>query len=361
MLTHEMIKRCPKVELHDHLDGGLRCSTIIELAKAENIKLPETDPEKLEKWFIRGGEEKSLALYLESFSITSQIMQTTEALERVAFEAIEDLAKENVVYAELRFAPEIHTAKGLNLEEIVTSVLKGLERGRKKTNVQFGLILCAMRNQSPENSLEIAELAVAFSERGVVGFDIAGDEYGHPPKKHLDAFQYIRSKNFNITIHAGEAFGVESIWQAIQICGAHRIGHGVRLIEDMVTDGQKIEKMGSLSHFIQDRRIPMEVCLTSNVGTGAAKSYQEHPFPIFYKNNFRVFLCTDNRLMSNTTLTKEMEIAVKEYGLTFRDLEKITINAMKSAFIHHNEKIAIIYDVIKRQYAELRKEYELEV
>ena len=361
MLTHEMIKRCPKVELHDHLDGGLRCSTIIELAKAENIKLPETDPEKLEKWFIRGGEEKSLALYLESFSITSQIMQTTEALERVAFEAIEDLAKENVVYAELRFAPEIHTAKGLNLEEIVTSVLKGLERGRKKTNVQFGLILCAMRNQSPENSLEIAELAVAFSERGVVGFDIAGDEYGHPPKKHLDAFQYIRSKNFNITIHAGEAFGVESIWQAIQICGAHRIGHGVRLIEDMVTDGQKIEKMGSLSHFIQDRRIPMEVCLTSNVGTGAAKSYQEHPFPIFYKNNFRVFLCTDNRLMSNTTLTKEMEIAVKEYGLTFRDLEKITINAMKSAFIHHNEKISIIYDVIKRQYAELRKEYELEV
>jgi adenosine deaminase len=361
MLTHEMIKRCPKVELHDHLDGGLRCSTIIELAKAENITLPETDPEKLEKWFIRGGEEKSLALYLESFSITSQIMQTTEALERVAFEAIEDLAKENVVYAELRFAPEIHTAKGLNLEEIVTSVLKGLERGRKKTNVQFGLILCAMRNQSPENSLEIAELAVAFSERGVVGFDIAGDEYGHPPKKHLDAFQYIRSKNFNITIHAGEAFGVESIWQAIQICGAHRIGHGVRLIEDMVTDGQKIEKMGSLSHFIQDRRIPMEVCLTSNVGTGAAKSYQEHPFPIFYKNNFRVFLCTDNRLMSNTTLTKEMEIAVKEYGLTFRDLEKITINAMKSAFIHHNEKIAIIYDVIKRQYAELRKEYELEV
>lgn len=361
MLTHEMIKRCPKVELHDHLDGGLRCSTIIELAKAENIKLPETDPEKLEKWFIRGGEEKSLALYLESFSITSQIMQTTEALERVAFEAIEDLAKENVVYAELRFAPEIHTAKGLNLEEIVTSVLKGLERGRKKTNVQFGLILCAMRNQSPENSLEIAELAVAFSERGVVGFDIAGDEYGHPPKKHLDAFQYIRSKNFNITIHAGEAFGVESIWQAIQICGAHRIGHGVRLIEDMVTDGQKIEKMGSLSHFIQDRRIPMEVCLTSNVGTGAAKSYQEHPFPIFYKNNFRVFLCTDNRLMSNTTLTKEMEIAVKEYGLNFRDLEKITINAMKSAFIHHNEKIAIIYDVIKRQYAELRQEYDVQV
>jgi adenosine deaminase len=355
-----MIKHCPKVELHDHLDGGLRCSTIIELAAKEHITLPETDPEKLQAWFIRGGEEKSLELYLRSFAITTSLMQSEEALERIAFEAIEDLAKENVVYAEIRFAPELHTEKGLNLEEIVTSVLKGLERGRKQTKVQFGLILCALRNQSPDNSLEIAELAVAFSERGVVGFDIAGDEYGHPPKKHLEAFQYIRSKNFNITIHAGEAFGVESIWQAIQICGAHRIGHGVRLIEDMVTDGTKIEKMGSLAHFIQDRRIPMEICLTSNVNTGAAASYQAHPFPIFYKNNFRVFLCSDNRLMSNTNLTKEMEIAVREYGLTLRDLEKITINAMKSAFIHHNDKLKIIYDVIKRGYADIRSEYDIQ-
>lgn len=361
MITHDMIKRCPKVELHDHLDGGLRPQTIIDLASEEGITLPETDPVKLQKWIVRGGEEKSLALYLESFALTTQVMQSEYALERIAFEAIEDLAAENVVYAEIRFAPEIHTQKGLNLEQIVTSVLKGLERGRKKTGVQYGLILCAMRNQSPENSLEIAELAVAFSERGVVGFDIAGDEYGHPPKKHIEAFRYIRNKNFNITIHAGEAFGCESIWQAIQICGAHRIGHGVRLIEDMVTEGTKIEKMGSLAHFVQDRRIPMEMCLTSNVGTGAVKSYQDHPFPIFFKNNFRVFLCTDNRLMSNTTLTKEMEIAVKEYNLTFRDLEKLTINAMKSAFIHHNDKIAIIYDIIKKQYAELRAEYNIDV
>lgn len=361
MITHDMIKRCPKVELHDHLDGGLRPQTIIDLASEEGFTLPETDPVKLQKWIVRGGEEKSLALYLESFALTTQVMQSEYALERIAFEAIEDLAAENVVYAEIRFAPEIHTQKGLNLEQIVTSVLKGLERGRKKTGVQYGLILCAMRNQSPENSLEIAELAVAFSERGVVGFDIAGDEYGHPPKKHIEAFRYIRNKNFNITIHAGEAFGCESIWQAIQICGAHRIGHGVRLIEDMVTEGTKIEKMGSLAHFVQDRRIPMEMCLTSNVGTGAVKSYQDHPFPIFFKNNFRVFLCTDNRLMSNTTLTKEMEIAVKEYNLTFRDLEKLTINAMKSAFIHHNDKIAIIYDIIKKQYAELRAEYNIDV
>ncbi len=359
MITHDMIKRCPKVELHDHLDGGLRPQTIIDLAAEEGITLPETDPVKLQKWIVRGGEEKSLALYLESFALTTQVMQTEYALERIAFEAIEDLAKDNVVYAEIRFAPEIHTQKGLNLEQIVTSVLKGLERGRKQTGVQYGLILCAMRNQSPENSLEIAELAVAFSERGVVGFDIAGDEYGHPPKKHIEAFRYIRNKNFNITIHAGEAFGCESIWQAIQICGAHRIGHGVRLIEDIVADGTKIEKMGSLAHFIQDRRIPMEMCLTSNVGTGAVKSYQDHPFPIFFKNNYRVFLCTDNRLMSNTTLTKEMEIAVREYGLSFRDLEKLTINAMKSAFIHHNDKIAIIYDIIKKQYAELRAEYNI--
>lgn len=361
MLTYEMIKRCPKVELHDHLDGGLRASTIIELAKMEGIELPSTDPVELQKWFIKGGEEKSLALYLQTFAITTRVMQSKENLERVAFEAIEDLSKDNVVYAEIRFAPENHMQKGLNLEEIVTSVLKGLEKGRKKTRVEFGLILCAMRNNSPENALDIAELAVAFSSRGVVGFDIAGDEYGHPAKKHIDAFRYIRSKNFNITIHAGEAFGVESIWQAIQICGAHRIGHGVNLIEDMVTNGLKIEKMGSLAHFIQDRRIPMEICLSSNVGTGAVESYQKHPFPLFFKNNFRVFLCTDNRLMSNTCLTKEMEIAVREYGLTFRDLEKITINAMKSAFIHHDKKIAIIYDILKYRYAELRKEYNLEV
>lgn len=357
MLTQEIIHRIPKVELHDHLDGGLRPGTIIELADKYGIQLPTHDPQELTDWFARGCRQKSLSLYLETFAITTGVLQTAEALERVAFEAVEDLAVENVVYAEIRFAPVLHQEKGLNLEEIVTAVLSGLEKGRKKTGMAYGLILCAMRNQHPELSLEIAELAVAFRERGVVGFDIAGDEYGHPPKKHLDAFQYIRNKNFNITIHAGEAFGLESIWQAIQVCGAHRIGHGTRLIEDMSIDGTRIEKMGTLAHFIQDRRIPMEMCLTSNVGTGAAADYASHPFIIFFRNNFRVFLCSDNRLMSDTNLTKEMEIAAKQYNLTLRELEKITVNAMKSAFIHHDEKIKIIYNIIKKGYADIRKEY----
>ncbi len=360
MLTHDMIRRCPKVELHDHLDGGLRPNTIIELAKETGTPLPSYEPEELGQWFARGCRQKSLPLYLETFDVTTAVMQTKEALTRIAREAMEDLAAENVVYAEIRFAPALHTRMGLNLEEVVTAVLKGLDIGGRENGVRFGLILCAMRHERPESTLEIAELAVAFREKGVVGFDIAGDEYGHPPKKHIEAFQYIRSKNFNITIHAGEAFGVESIWQAIQICGAHRIGHGVRLVEDMVAEGMSIKKMGSLAHFIQDRRIPMEFCLSSNVGTGAVESFQDHPFPLFFKNSFRVFLCTDNRLMSGTTLTKEFEIAVREYGLDFKDIEKITVNAMKSAFIHHDQKIRLIYDVIKKGYAELRREYSLE-
>ena len=360
MITYDMIRRVPKVELHDHLDGGLRPSTIIELAKEYDVELPSWDEAELKEWFVRGCKQKSLPLYLETFAVTTAVMQTKEALYRVAVEAMEDYKKENVVYAEIRFAPALHTQKGLNLEEVVTAVLRGLDEGRRRTGVQYGLILCAMRHEPPESTLEIAELAVAFSEKGVVAYDIAGDECGHPPKKHIDAFRYIRQKNFNITIHAGEAFGVESIWQAIQICGAHRIGHGVRLIEDMTTEGGRILKMGSLSQFIQDRRIPMEMCLTSNVGTGAVESYATHPFPLFFKNSFRVFLCSDNRLMSDTNLTKEMDIAVREYGLTFRDLEKISINAMKSAFIHHPKKIEIIYDVIKKEFADLRNEYGIE-
>jgi adenosine deaminase len=355
MVTKEIIRKVPKVELHDHLDGGLRPQTIIDLAGKQDIALPETDPQKLAAWFHRGAKQKSLPLYLETFSVTVGVMQTREALERIAYEAVIDLAADNVVYAEIRFAPILHIQGGMNLEEIVTSVLHGLERGRRRTNMSYGLILCALRNQDPKISVDIAELAVAFSDRGVVGFDLAGDESGHPPKKHLEAFQYIRNRNFNITIHAGEAFGVESIWQAVQTCGAHRIGHGTRLLEDMSVHGTRIEKMGSLSHFIRDRRIPMEMCISSNVGTGAAKSYEDHPFNIFYRNNFRVFLSTDNRLMSDTSLGKEMELAATAFNLELNDLEKITLNAMKSAFVHHDEKIGIIYDIIKSGYADIRK------
>jgi len=354
MVTEEMIKRLPKVELHDHLDGGVRPQTIIELAEKYDIELPETNPDRLAAWFHRGADRKNLALYLEGFATVLSVMQSEEALERIARETLEDMAADNVAYVEIRFAPVLCLRGGLNLEKVVQSVLRGLEAGREATGVQYGLILCAMRDQTV--SLETAELAVAFRNKGVVGFDLAGDEYGHPPKKHLDAFEFIRRMNFNITIHAGEAFGMESIWQAIQYCGAHRIGHATRLLEDMSIQGNRIEKMGSLAHFIRDKRIPMEMCLSSNIHTGAAATLDDHPFPIYYRNDFRVFLCTDNRLMSNTTLGKELLAAVNHYNLNLRDLEKITINAMKSAFIHHDERIRIIYDVLKPGFARVREQ-----
>ncbi len=354
MVTKEMIKRIPKVELHDHLDGGVRPETILELGREYGVALPAADPEALAAWFHRGASRKSLALYLEGFGLTLQVMQSRDALRRIARETIEDLAADNVAYAEIRFAPVLHLEQGLPLEDVVESVLKGLEDGKRSTGTCYGLILCAMRNQSI--SLETAELAVAFRERGVVGFDLAGDEFGHPPKKHLEAFQYIRNRNFNITLHAGEAFGPESIWQALQICGAHRIGHATRLVEDMAVRGTRIERLGSLASFILDKRIPMEICLSSNIQTGAAPSLDEHPFQVYYRNNFRVVLCTDNRLMSATTLGKELHLAVEHFGLTLHDLEKLTINAMKSAFARYDERLRIIYDILKPGFARLREE-----
>ncbi len=357
MIPIDIIKQVPKVELHDHLDGSMRPSTIIELAREENITLPSYDEDELQQWFARGCKRKSLPLYLETFSVTIAVLQTTKALKRAAIETLEDLAKDNVVYAEIRFAPILHCNKGLSMNEVVEAVLEGLDEGVRRTNITYGLILCALRNQSPTISLDIAKLAVAYRSRGVVALDLAGDEFGNPPKIHIEAFQYIRNQNFNITIHAGEGFGLESIWQAIQVCGAHRIGHGTRLIDDMNLKGTHIEKMGTLAHFIQDKRIPIEMCLSSNVGTGAAKDFASHPFYTFYKNSYRVFLCTDNRLMSDTTLTKEMLIACTEFNLTLKDLEKITVNAMKSAFIHHDERINIIFNTIKLRYAELKKEF----
>ncbi len=346
------IRSLPKVELHDHLDGGLRPSTIIDLAPESGLILPTRDPEELGAWFHRGAERKSLPLYLEGFSATCAVMQTEAALERIARETIEDLAADGVVYAEIRFAPILHTERGLDLERVVSSVLRGLEAGRIATGTRYGVIVCALRNMDAKLSLEAAELAVAFRDRGVVGFDIAGDESGHPPKRHLDAFQYIRNKNFNITIHAGEAFGPESIWQAIQICGAQRIGHGTRLIEDMDSNGKA--KPGSLAAFVRDRRIPLECCLSSNVQTGAATSIEEHPFRVFYRNSFRTAICTDNRLMSGTSLSREFELAARAFGLQLADIEKLTINAMKSAFIGYDDRVEIIYGSIKPGYARAR-------
>ena len=352
-LDHEVLKSLPKVLLHEHLDGVLRPKTVIELARSlEYNQLPTEDPEELARWFHQGANQGSLPKYLEGFVHTIAVMQTEEALERVAYEQAEDLSRDGVVYFETRFAPVFHTQRGLTHQQVVSAVLRGLERGRKDFGVSCGLIICAMRNM--DVSLEMAELAVDFRERGVVGFDLAGEEGGYPPKKHVDAFHYIQRQNFNITIHAGEGFGKESIWQAIQYCGAHRIGHGTRLIDDIAVVDGKAVKLGDIAQYVLDKRIPLEICLLSNVHTGAARSVSEHPFKIFYQAKFRVTLNTDNRLMSDTSMTKEFEAAAETLGLTLEDFEKITINAMKSAFLPYDQRCDLIYSVIKPGYAKIR-------
>jgi len=355
-ITERLIRTLPKVVLHDHLDGGLRPKTVIELARQSGYKgLPTENPAELADWFHRGARRGSLPLYLEGFVHTTGVMQTEEALERVTYEMMEDMKNDGVVYVETRFAPVFHTQQGLHWENVVNAVLKGLDRGKKDLGVDYGLIICAMRNM--KLSLEMAELAVDYRERGVVGFDLAGEEGGYPPKKHVDAFHYIQRENFNITVHAGEAFGKESIWQAIQWCGAHRIGHATRLVEDIGLDKhnrKKIVRMGYLAQYVLDKRLPLEICLTSNVDTGAVKSLEEHPFGLFHKYKFRVTLNTDDRLMSNTTMTKEYRIAHQVFKLSLDDLEKLTINAMKSAFLPYNRRIQVIYDVIKPGYAAAR-------
>jgi len=348
-----ILKNLPKVLLHEHLDGVLRPGTLVELARSiKYSQLPTEDPKELSQWFHQGANQGSLPKYLEGFTHTIAVMQTEDALERVAYEQTEDLSCDGVVYFETRFAPVFHTRMGLTHQQVVSAVLKGLERGRKDFGVSSGLIICAMRNM--DVSLEMAELAVDFRERGVVGFDLAGEEGGYPPKKHVEAFHYIQRQNFNITIHAGEGFGKESIWQAIQYCGAHRIGHGTRLIDDIVVVQGKALKLGNLAQYVLDKRIPLEICLISNVHTGAARSLNEHPFKIFYQEKFRVTLNTDNRLMSDTSMTKEFEAAADTFGLSLDDFERITINAMKSAFLPYDKRCDFIYSVIKPGYAKAR-------
>jgi adenosine deaminase len=353
-LDRTVLQSLPKVLLHEHLDGVLRPQTIIELAKdAKYSGLPHQEPQVLAQWFHQGANQGSLAKYLEGFAHTIAVMQTAEALERVAYEQAQDLSKDGVVYFETRFAPVFHTKKGLTHQQVITAVLKGLARGQKDFGVHSGLIICAMRNMNV--SLEMAELAVDFRERGVVAFDLAGEEGGYPPKKHVDAFHYIQRENFNITIHAGEGFGKESIWQAIQYCGAHRIGHGTRLIDDIAVADGKVVKLGDLAQYVLDKRIPLEICLLSNVHTGATPSLAQHPFKILYQEKFRVTLNTDNRLMSDTSMTSEFEAAADTFGLTIDDFEKITINAMKSAFRPYHQRIDLIYKVLKPGYAKIRE------
>ena len=350
----DFLRSLPKVLLHEHLDGVLRPQTIVELARQTGYSgLPTDNPEQLAAWFFQGANKGSLPEYLRGFAHTIAVLQTEEALERVAYEQAEDLHRDGVVYFETRFAPIFHTRQGLSHQRVVAAVLKGLERGRRDFGIESGLLICAMRNMNV--SLEMAELAVDFRQRGVVGFDLAGEEGGYPPKKHVDGFHFIQRENFNITIHAGEGYGKESIWQAIQYCGAHRIGHATRLIDDITVADGKVVKLGDLAQYVLDKRVPLEICLLSNVHTGATPSVAQHPFRILYDQKFRVMLNTDNRLMSNTTLTKEFEVAAEAFNLTVEDFEKLTVNAMKSAFLPYDERCRFIYTVLKPAYHESRR------
>jgi adenosine deaminase len=354
LTAEEIIKSVPKVLLHDHLDGGLRAGTVIELAKSVKYnKLPTKDPGELAALFHSGANKGNLVEYLQGFEHTTAVMQTKDGLERVAYEMMEDMKNDGVCYVETRFAPVFHTAKGLYNEDVVNAVLNGLEKGKKDFGVGFGLILCGMRNM--KNTLEIAELAVNFRNQGVVGFDLAGEEGGFPPKKHIEAFQFIQRANFNITVHAGEAFGKESIWQAIQWCGAHRIGHATHLIEDVsIDDKGNTVGFGDLAQYVLDKRIPLEICLLSNVHTGAIDKVENHPFGIFYKEKFRVTINTDDRLMSDTNMTKEFLTAIQYFNLNLEDVEKITINSMKSAFIPYKERLTYIYKIIKPGFQKMK-------
>ncbi|MDX6744508.1 adenosine deaminase [Actinocorallia sp. A-T 12471] len=346
------IRRAPKVLLHDHLDGGLRPATIVELAARYGYTgLPEHDPEPLRVWFRDAADSGSLERYLETFTHTVAVMQTADALHRVAYECAEDLAADGIVYAEVRYAPEQHLAGGLTLDEVVEAVGAGFADGGRDHGIRMRSLLTAMRHQA--RSREIAELAVRYRDRGVAGFDIAGAEAGNPPTRHLDAFEYLQRENAHFTIHAGEAFGLPSIWQAIQWCGADRLGHGVRIIDDITPMGDGA-KLGRLADYVRDKRIPLEMCPTSNLQTGAAASIGEHPIGILSRLRFRVTVNTDNRLMSGTTLSEEFLKLSQAFGYGWEDLRWFTLNAVKSAFIDFDERLEIINGIVKPGYPDLR-------
>jgi adenosine deaminase len=352
-VTLEEIRRVPKVLLHDHLDGGLRPATIVELAAQTGYtELPAADAAGMAAWMAQVARRGSLELYLEAFAHTVGVMQTRDALIRVAAECAEDLAADGVAYAEVRFAPELHLTGGLSLDQVVEAVLEGFRRGSSGRPITVYALLTAMRTAA--RSLEIAELAVRHRDAGVVGFDIAGAEAGSPPSRHLDAFQYVARENFHITIHAGEGFGLPSIWEALQWCGAERLGHGVRIIDDIGVSRDGTPTLGRLASYVRDRRIPLEMCPTSNVQTGAAPSIKEHPIGLLRELSFRVTVNTDNRLMSGVTLSSEFHALAEAFGYGWGDIEWLTLNAMKSAFAPFDERLRLINTVIKPGFATAR-------
>ncbi len=377
--TEEVLRRAPKVLLHDHLDGGVRPQTIIELAERIGYAgLPATEASALGRWFRDSADSGSLPRYLETFDQTLVVMQTQEGLFRIASECVQDLAADGVVYAESRYAPEQHLTAGLTLEEVVETVNAGFRDGERLAAeagrpIRVGALLTAMRHAA--NSREIAELAVRYRDRGVAGFDIAGAEAGYPPTRHLAAFEYLRRESAHFTIHAGEAFGLKSIWEAIQWCGADRLGHGVRIVDDITVEGVPFPEwlaaatargltsledvdlgdvyLGLLAAYVRDTRIPLEMCPSSNIQTAAASSVGLHPISLLKRLRFRVTLNTDNRLMSGTTMTREASLLTAEAGWDLADLRWVSINAMKSAFLPFDVRLDLIDTVIKPGYAAL--------
>lgn len=338
-ITEEFLRTLPKVELHCHLDGSLRVETILELAEKQKVRLPANDPDALRNALVAGEDSRSLEDYLKAFEITLTVMQDAESLERIAYELVEDAAAENIRYLEVRYSPILHTRRGLRLTHIVDAVNDGLRRGEREFGVMTGVIICGMRNINPEISYHLAELAVAYKNRGIVAFDLAGAETDHPAKKHRDAFFLILRNNINCTLHAGESYGPESIHQALHYCGAHRIGHGTRLKED-----------GDLLNYVNDHRIPLEICLTSNVQTRATKSFGDHPLRFYYDYGLRTTINTDNRLMSDTTISKELFRAHLHLGFELDELIDLILFGFKSAFLPYRTKAKMLSKV----YDELR-------
>lgn len=348
-VSEELIRALPKTDLHVHLDGSLRLSTILELAQIQGVELPASDEAGLRAAMNIGQNTGSLVEYLKAFEITLRVLQTEEGLYRAAYELAEDAAQENVRYMELRYAPMLHTQKGLRLTRVVETVLKALRDAELRFGIHSTLILCGIRNISPHSSLEMAELVVAYKGRGVVGFDLAGAEHDYPPNKHQGAFSLVRRNNVNVTIHAGEAYGPASIAQALHDCGAHRLGHACRLRED-----------GELLHYVVDHRIPIECCPSSNVQTGAITSFERHPIRLYYNLGARVTVNTDNRLITDTTVSQELMRLHKELGFRYHEIRDIIVAGFKSAFLPFHEKKRQLHQ-LNEELGALEREYSAQI
>lgn len=335
-MTRELIEKLPKTDLHVHLDGSLRISTLIELAKEQNIQLPTTDPDEMRKLIVCGEHTSSLEEYLRGFPIVNLVLQTKESLRRAAYELAEDAARENVRYMEVRYSPILHTNRGLKLTEISQAVIDGLRRAEREFKIKTGVIICGIRDMDPTTSLKLAELAIAFKNKGVIGFDLAGGEYNNPAKAHKEAFDLALKNNLNITIHAGEAYGPESIHQALHYCGTHRIGHGTRLVED-----------GDLLNYVNDHRIPLEICLKSNFHTKAVPDIRNHPIDFYIDYGLRVTINTDNRTISDTTVTDEYMLAINELKLDYPTIKYVILNGFKSAFLPYKERVRLINETLQ--------------